>query len=288
MLRFTLLITACFFVIFSFCSPAIALQPTVIYPGESWQKAKSPELLGWSPEKLAAAQAYSKQIGSAAVMIVEDGIVVDSWGAIARKYQLHSMRKPLMSALIGIHVNEGHIDLSKTMEELGIDDNEPSLTRAEKQATVADLIKSRSGIYHLALGEAPGMKAMRPERHSYAPGTFYYYNNWDFNAVGTIFEQETGAKIFEEFSRRIAKPLQMEDFNVIDCWYDTGTESRHPYYGFRMSARDLARFGLLYLRKGRWKNKQIVSSEWVRESTATHSVIGSYRGYGYISNSRSS
>jgi len=126
------------------------------------------------------------------------------------------------------------------------------------------------------------MKAMRPERHSHGPGTFYYYNNWDFNAVGTIFEQETGAKIFEEFSRRIAKPLQMEDFNVVDCWYNTGTESRHRYYGLRMSARDLARFGLLYLRKGRWKNKQIVSSEWVLESTATHSVIGSYRGYGYM------
>jgi len=282
MLRFTFLITVSFLAACSFCSPTIALQQTVIYPGESWQKAKSPELLRWSSEKLATAQAYSERIGSAAVMIVEDGIMVDVWGEITRKYEIHSMRKPLMSALIGIHIAEGHIDLSKTMAELGIDDNEPSLTKVEKQATVADLIKSRSGIYHPALGEAPIMKAMRPERHSHAPGTFYYYNNWDFNAVGTIFEQETGAKIFEEFNRRIAKPLQMEDFNVDDCWYDTGTESRHRYYGFRMSARDLARFGLLYLRKGRWKNKQIVSSEWVRESTATHSVIGSYRGYGYM------
>jgi CubicO group peptidase (beta-lactamase class C family) len=282
MLQFTFLISAFFFAALFFFSPARALQTNLIYPGESWQKAKSPELLGWSSEKLAAAQAYSKQIGSASIMIVEDGIMIDSWGEIVRKYQIHSMRKPLMSALIGIHVSEGHIDLSKTMEELGINDNEPSLAKTEKQATIADLIQSRSGIYHPALGEAPGMKATRPERHSHAPGTFYYYNNWDFNAVGTIFEQETEAKIFEEFSRLIAKPLQMEDFNVDDCWYDTGTESIHRYYGFRMSARDLARFGLLYLRKGRWKNKQIVSSEWVRESTATHSVIGSYRGYGYM------
>jgi CubicO group peptidase (beta-lactamase class C family) len=123
---------------------------------------------------------------------------------------------------------------------------------------------------------------MRPERHSHAPGTFYYYNNWDFNALGTIFEQETGTKIFEEFDRRIAKPLQMEDFKVSDCHYVTGYDSIHPAYPFRMSTRDLARFGLLFLREGRWKNKQIVSSEWVRESTATHSVIGSYRGYGYM------
>jgi len=284
MLLFTFLITVSFLAACAFCSYAIAVQPDTIYPGVSWQKAKSPKLLGWSSEKLAAAQAYSERIGSAAVMIVDDGIMVDAWGEITRKYEIHSMRKPLMSALIGIHIAEGHIDLSKTMAELGIDDNEPSLSKVEKQATLADLIKSRSGIYHPALGMTPEWRAVQPKRHSHAPGTFYFYNNWDFNAVGTIFEQETGTKIFEEFNRRIAKPLQMEDFNVGDCWYDSGAESRHRYYGFRMSARDLARFGLLYLRKGKWKNRQIVSSEWVRESTATHSVIGSYRGYGYMWN----
>ena len=105
---------------------------------------------------------------------------------------------------------------------MGIDDNEPSLTETEKQATVGDLIKARSGIYHPALYEHPIMKARRPERHSHAPGTFYYYNNWDFNALGTIFEQETGTKIFEEFDRRIAKSLQMEDFKISDCHYVTG------------------------------------------------------------------
>ncbi len=253
-----------------------------VYPGKSWQRTATPGQLGWSSEKLVAARAYSEQISSAAVMVVDDGTVVDAWGDVARKFQCHSMRKSLLSALIGIHVEEGHIDLSKTLKEMGIDDNDPSLTETEKQATVGDLIKARSGIYHPALYEHPIMKAMRPERHSHAPGTFYYYNNWDFNALGTIFEQETGTNIFEEFDRRIAKPLQMEDFKVSDCHYVTGYDSIHPAYPFRMSTRDLARFGLLFLREGRWKNEQIVSSEWVRESTATHSVISSYRGYGYM------
>ena len=257
-------------------------KATGAYPGKSWQKTATPEQLGWSSEKLAAARAYSEQIGSAAVMIVDDGAVVDVWGDITRKFKCHSMRKSLLSALIGIHVEEGHIDLSKTMEELGIDDNEPSLTATEKQATVGDLIKARSGIYHPALYESPGMKAKRPKRHSHAPGTFWYYNNWDFNALGTIFEQETGTKIFEEFDRRIAKPLQMEDFKVSNCHYVTGGDSIHPAYPFRMSARDLARFGLLFLREGRWRNQQIVSSDWVRESTASHSKIGPESGYGYM------
>lgn len=252
------------------------------YPGEVWQRTETPGELEWSSEKLAKARAYSERIGSAAVMIVDDGIVVDSWGDITRNFMCHSVRKSLLSALIGIHVDESHIDLSKTMEELGIDDNEPSLTATEKQATVGDLIKARSGVYHVALGEAPSMKAARPERYSHAPGTFWYYNNWDFNALGTIFEQETGTKIFEEFDRRIAKPLQMEDFEVDDCWYGTGPESIHSYYGFRMSARDLARFGLLFLREGRWRDQQIIPADWVKESTSTHSQTDHDSGYGYM------
>jgi CubicO group peptidase (beta-lactamase class C family) len=175
------------------------------------------------------------------------------------------------------------MDLSNTLEELGIDDTEPSLTATEKQATVADLIKARSGIYHIALGEAASMDANRPERYSHAPGTFWYYNNWDFNALGAIFEQETGTKIFEEFDRRIAQPLQMEDFEVDDCRYETGPDSIHPAYPFCMSSRDLARFGLLFLRDGRWQDQQIIPADWVRESTASHSqTTGPDSGYGYM------
>jgi len=259
-----------------------------VYPGENWQKAVEPEKLGWSSAKLTEARNYSKKIRSAAVMIVDNGVVVDAWGDITRKFYCHSIRKSLLSALIGIHIEEGNIDLSKTMEELDIDDYEPSLTPTEKQTTVFDLIRARSGIYHTALGEGYFMIPMRPERHTHAPGTFWYYNNWDFNALGTIFEQETGTKIFEEFDTRIAKPLQMEDFNISDCRYKTskdygqGPISKHRVYQFRMSTRDLARFGLLYLRNGQWRDKQIVSAEWVRESTASHSQIWPDGGYGYM------
>ena len=258
------------------------------YPDQNWQKVAEPEKLGWSSAKLTEARNYSKKIRSAAVMIVDNGVVVDAWGDITRKFYCHSIRKSLMSALIGIHIEEGNIDLSKTMEELDIDDYEPSLTPTEKQATVFDLIRARSGIYHTALGEGYFMIPMQPERHAHAPGTFWYYNNWDFNALGTIFEQETGTKIFEEFDARIAKPLQMEDFKISDCRYKTskdygqGPISKHRYYQFRMSTRDLARFGLLYLRNGRWRDQQIISSKWVQESTVSHSQIWPDGGYGYM------
>jgi len=260
----------------------VPVRPGTIFPGTEWAWAESPEALGWSSEKLAAARAYADRIGSAAVMIVDDGLVVDAWGDIERKYHCHSMRKSLMSALYGVFFAEGAIDLGLSLEDLGIDDKMP-LTRAEKQATVADLLKARSGVYIPAAGEAQSMRDVRPERGSHAAGTFWYYNNWDFNTLGTIFNQETDERsIYTAFQARIAQPIGMQDYRPESLRYSYVDYSEHPYYGFDMSTRDLARFGLLFLREGRWRDKRIVTREWVRESTASHSEIGPESGYGYM------
>ncbi len=258
-----------------------AARPQV-YPGADWARADSPESLGWSSTKLAAAQAFAKRIGSAAVVIVQDGVIVDAWGDISHKYFCHSMRKSLMSALYGIYVAEGKIKLDATLAELGIDDLTP-LTEVEKTAMVKDLLSARSGVYIEAAGEAASMKAMRPARGSHAPGTFWYYNNWDFNALGSIFDQLSGEEnIYSAFQERIAGPIGMQDYDPEELHYGYESYSRHPYYGFRLSARDSARFGLLFLRNGRWGDQQIVPEDWVRESTSPHSDIGPQSGYGYM------
>jgi CubicO group peptidase (beta-lactamase class C family) len=248
----------------------------------TWETIANPESVGWSTEKLQDAYEFSKDMDTAALMLIYQGQVLYHWGDLTRKYWVHSCRKSFMSALYGIHIDEGTIDISKTMADLGIDDNPPSLSDIEKTATVQMLLQARSGIYHPAAAEAPSMKARRPERYSHAPGTFWYYNNWDFNALGTIFEQETGTKIFENLKERIADPIGMEDFEVSDGQYQYESLSIHPAYPFRMSARDMARFGLLFLQNGVWNGDQIVSEQWIKESTTLYSDTGNGGGYGYM------
>jgi len=255
---------------------------TVVYPGASWERVASAESVGWSSEGLKAAREYAGTINTEAVMIVVGGRVLDEWGPTATKFNIHSIRKSLLSALYGIHVADGEIDLSLTMKNLGIDDNEPSLTEVEKQATVHDLLKARSGVYHPALYETAGMAAARPPRHSHAPGTFWYYNNWDFNTLGFIFEHLTKTNLFRDFKARIADPIGMEDFQVGDTQYVSGADSVYPAYPFRMTARDMARFGLLFLRNGRWGWRQIVPASWVAESVTSYSDAGNSGGYGYL------
>ena len=74
----------------------------------------------------------------------------------------------------------------------------------------------------------------------------------------------------------------MEDFRLEDGSHVRGPDSIHAAYPFRMTARDMARFGLLYLRNGRWRDRQVVPSDWVAESTRSYSNTGQGGGYGYL------
>ncbi|UCG85388.1 MAG: serine hydrolase [Gemmatimonadota bacterium] len=233
----------------------------------------TPEEVGFSSAALQQAVAGFEQIGSAAVVALYDGKVFLSCGEVDRKFWCHSIRKSFLSSLYGIYVGRGVIDTSKTLEELGIDDIAPSLTVEERQARVADLLRSRSGVYHEAAAETADMAAQRPERGSHPPGTFFYYNNWDFNVAGAIFEQETGVGIFDAFESEIAGPIGMEDFVAADGSYSYEPEkSIHPAYPFKMTAMDMARFGLLYLRNGNWNGQQIVPHDWITVSTTAYSI----------------
>jgi CubicO group peptidase (beta-lactamase class C family) len=251
------------------------------FPATEWERV-TPDELGWSETELAQARSFSNQIRSSAVVIVQHGKVVAEWGNTTKPMELASIRKSLLSALTGIAVSDHLIKLDSTLGELGIDDNPPSLTGIEKGATVRELLEARSGIYHAALYETPDMAKMRPPRGSHPPGTFWYYNNWDFNALGTIYEHATGGGIFEELDQKIAKPIGMQDYRPQDGSYERGEASIHPAYAIRMSARDLARFALLYLHQGNWAGHQIVPREWVEESTRRHSRASFGFGYGYL------
>ena len=254
------------------------------YPETTWKHMESPEIHGWSREILKAARDYSLTIDTAAVMIVVNGEILDEWGETTTRFNIHSIRKSFLNALYGIHIKEKTISPDATLAELGINDNEPSLTAIEQTATVRDLLKARSGVYHPALYETEKMSSTRPPRGSHLPNTFWYYNNWDFNALGTIFEQQVKRSLFAEFKIRIAEAIGMEDFLLEDGEYITGSESIHPAYPFRMTARDMARFGLLFLRQGNWHNHQIIPSDWIQESTTAYSIDDTYNagGYGYL------
>jgi CubicO group peptidase (beta-lactamase class C family) len=233
---------------------------------------------GFSKEGLQKVTEYADSLDTAALMVVHKGQVVLDWGNTDARYNAQSMRKSLLSALIGIAVSRGQLDINHTLADLNIDDVD-GLTAEEKKARIVDLLTSRSGVYHSSLYETSSNRNRKPARGSHPPGEFFYYNNWDFNALGTIYEKATGTRIADAFEREIARPVGMKDFRAKDVVYltqDSLTEkmaknrSDHAAYVFMISARDLARFGQLYLQNGRWNgmaNRSSLSHGCGRAST---------------------
>lgn len=260
-----------------------------------------PEEYGFSSDKLDTLANFLEEKGASSMLIVIDGKIIFEWGDTEQVHTIHSIRKSMLNSIFGIAVHEGVIDTNATLSELGIDDIQ-ELTELEKSARVADLLKSRSGVYHNAAAVSEGMLRGKPERNSKEPGSHYYYNNWDFNVLNEILEKKTGISVFEFYKNRIADPLGMHHFDGSYISFDADTirndehfkfpvtsgyyqyeksKSRYPAYHFRMSAKDMALYGQLYLNKGEWNGKQVVPESWIEESTKPHSIYNERFGLAY-------
>jgi CubicO group peptidase (beta-lactamase class C family) len=223
------------------------------------------------------------QVGATGVVVLDHGRELLSIGDPSAAVDCRSIRKPLLGALFGRHVMAGTIDLDATLADLGIDDSvPPPLTSAERSAQVRDLLTCRSGVYHPSNQQGPQARAALPARGAHRPGTHFAYNNWDFNALGTILERVADRSLFEEFAGAIAGPAALPDFDLSRQLYLTEPWSEHRTYSFRISARDLARFGQLYLCGGRLGGRTVIPAEWAAASTRAHAPTGLGPGYGYL------
>jgi len=184
-------------------------------------------------------------------------------------------------------VANGTIDLDRTLADLGIDDV-GGLLPIERQAKLRDLLAARSGVYHAAANGGDDAAAA-PPRGSHVPGTYFLYNNWDFNAAGTAFEHLTGRDIYHAFADDLATPLQLEDFDLArHARSGDARRSQHLAYPFYLSTRDMARLGYLMLRQGNWRGQQLVAADWVEQMTSQttpaaqmHPPHTARRGFGY-------
>lgn len=255
-------------------------------PGEILNRARFSELTG-----------FLERSGSSSLMILQNGKVLYEWGDTTKKITVHSMRKTLLNSLYGIAVARGVIDTSMTLGELKIKDNIP-LSGKEPEARIADLLRSRSGVYLDAAGVGKGRRESRPSRHSYEPGEHFYYNNWDFNVLGAILDEQTGTSLFTFFFKEIAIPIGMQDYQGsyttingestdskipdTDAFYQfEKSRSKYPIQHFRLSGRDLARFGQLYLNNGYWKGKSIIPEKWIKASIKPYSIYDIKNGIAY-------
>jgi len=280
----------CVFSLFLIVILMSSCATTAVYPDAEWARIAEPESVGFSAEGLDALRDHLGDLPSTGCVVVVDGQIVFENGNIADTSYIASVRKSVLAMLYGNYVADGTIDLNKTLADLQITDH-GGLSDQEKEATIADLLGARSGVYHEASNSGDNL-ADAPPRNSQKHGEYFLYSNWDFNCLGFIFEQETGRNIYDALQTDLVDRIGMQDFDR-STHRKSGNlnKSLYPAYHMNLSARDLARLGLVMLNDGKWNGEQIIPKTWARNISSLHTPLEKMNpertragqlGYGYL------
>lgn len=243
-------------------------EENLFFPDTVWMKHDSIGKIGYESKKFTEIRKFIiEKMYTTGLVVVVDGKILFEYGDIEELSYIASCRKSVLSLMYGKYIENGIIDLDKTLDELDIDDIQ-GLLPSERQATIKDIITTKSGVFHPPSNN-PDWTKYAPQRGSIKPGEYCFYNNWDYNVAGAIFEQVTNKNIYEAFEQDIAIPIQMQDFKL-ESQEKSGdtTKSKYLAYHFWFSTRDMARLGLLLLNNGSWNKEQIISENWVKLTTS--------------------
>jgi CubicO group peptidase (beta-lactamase class C family) len=232
----------------------------------------------------------SKTVGF--MVIKNDSILYEKY---TNKYQQESivasfsMAKSITSILIGIAIDEGKIKSVKEPITNYIDGLKPEL----QAVTIEHLLQMTSGLkinenYYNPFGNAASFyygkhleKQMKKLKLSYKPGEVFSYKSGDTQMLGLVLAKALKTETISQYlQRKLWQPLGMEfDASWSIDQNKNGLEKTFCCINARM--RDFAKIGQLYLQKGQWQGKTIVSENWVNYSTTPSNTAGGTDFYQY-------
>ena len=233
--------------------------------------------------------------GVDSVLIMKDGKLVFEeyfYGNDADSlHQLRSATKSFTSALVGIAVRRGMVpDANAPILPLMPEYNVNRAAAGQDPITIYDLLTQQSGF---ACDEddpnSPGFEINIYPKHDWTdfilnlpmqwkPGTVGKYCSANSLLLDDIVQHVSHQKL-EDFARQnLFAPLGVTHF-----WWDFAPNDSHKddYGQARLRARDMAKFGQMYLNGGTWNGTRILSEDWVRETLTVHSQVEGL-GYGYL------
>ena len=253
----------------------------------------TPEMQGISSAGISKFLDAIKQSGQEfhSLMIIRHGnVVAEAWWApylSEHKMQLYSLSKSFTSTAIGLAVGEGLLTVDDPVTKFF-----PEYLPSEISANLASLKirhllsmsvgHSKDSILILEASPTgvPWEKTFLSLPVVHEPGTQFLYNSGASFMLSAIIKKVTGKTAQEYLTPRLYKPLEIKNTTWGENWEGINMGASH----LRMPTEDIAKFGQLYLQKGMWKGKQVISKEWVAAASAKHIENGkndSSWGYGY-------
>ena len=226
------------------------------------------------------------------LIIRNDSLLYEFYGNTRNKESINpsfSVAKTFVSALMGIAISEGFI--KSTQEPITNYLKELTAPGFEK-IRIEDLLNMRSGIsfketYTNPFGQMPmyyyGLnlkKYIQKLRIKEPPDQHFQYISVNTLLLSMIIEKATGKKLSEYLAEKIWQPLGME-FPATVSVDSKKYQTVKAFCCLNARARDFAKFGRLYLNKGKWQGKQIVPEKWVERSSTVINDSHDARGFSY-------
>lgn len=121
--------------------------------------------------------------------------------------------------------------------------------------------------------QGSSLKYVLSKNMRFAPGTSYYYNDGDPQLISGVIQAVSGMTMEQFAQKNLFQPLGIQNYN----WEKHADGSTFGAVALWLTPRDMAKIGKLMAQDGTWENKQILSPEWVEESTRIHANTN----YGY-------
>jgi CubicO group peptidase (beta-lactamase class C family) len=261
------------------------------YPTDAWREC-APSEVGMDPDMLNDLGNKIKELVKSGnpidgILIAKNGYIVGEYyspdySSDTTKHVIHSCTKSFTSACVGIAIDEGFIagvneKILQYFSEYEID----NLTEQKEAITIENLLTMSAGLdwNELDLSYSDPGNAFYQWRNSddhigfildrpmeYTPGTVHDYNSGLSDLISVIVRKATGVRLDSFAVEHILNPIGIKDY-----YWEIDRDGHANGYGqMRLSSRNMARFGYLYLKKGMWENEQIISQNWITESGRSH------------------
>ena len=252
-------------------------------PGSSWQKVP-PASVGLDPKALERIAAEARKGKSNCLVVVRDGKLAGEWyfrgTGPTTAQNVFSVTKSFASTLVGIAQDDGDLRIAQRASTW------IPKWRGTRSAsvTVRDLLAMDSGREWSFVTDYLQL-LLAPDRTAFAvglgqdapPGRTWVYNNAAVQTLEQVLQKAIGGDVAAFARRRLFAPLGMRHTSM------TRDRAGNPqlFEGLRSTCRDLARFGVLMLNRGRWDGRQVVSSTWVAQAVGRSSTPLN-AAYGYL------
>ncbi|MHC4741458.1 MAG: serine hydrolase domain-containing protein [Planctomycetota bacterium] len=259
----------------------VSTAAEMVFPAKDWLEAR-PESQGVDSRKLAEAVEYLKansgSDGVKELVIIRNGYMIHKGGDIDKVHGVWSLTKSFTSTVLGLLIDDGKAKLDTRACEYVA-----AMRKTYPRVTLKHFTTMTSGYYAIndeprgGYKHGPSPTPFKPSpKPLFAPGAKYAYWDSAMNQFANVLTRIAGEPIEELFKRRIADPIGMNrekwkwgDFGKIDRLTVNGGSGNGNKHIF-ISARELARLGHLFLNKGNWKGKQLISADWIKTATKPH------------------